>query len=155
MRFKPLYFLVLFAGSAFIFSCSETAKLKKLQKNFIPEIISNIYIGMPLKDVKEARGVKNLYVIENDIMTTVKEEYETAKDSISLIQYQFGKDKKLYEVIIEYVTDYNTTKVYKLKYGDPNNGKEWLFTLNKNVKLKIWIYQNRLCIADSKHFKNS
>jgi hypothetical protein len=152
MRLKLFHFLIILFASAFIFSCSETAKLKKQQKSFIPEVISGIYIGMPLKDVKEARGMVHLSVVENDLLTRVKEEYD--KDSISLIQYQFGKDKKLYEVIIEYVPELDADSVFVNKYGEFNNGKEWLFTLNKKLKLKIWIYQNRLCIADSKHFKN-
>ena len=107
---------------------------------------------MPLEDLKTARGMNNLYVVDNKDLTILKEEY--TKDSISLIQYQFGKDKLLYEIIIEYVEGFKTATTYAAKYGEANNGKEWLFTLNKNMKLKIWVYSNRLCIADSKHFKN-
>jgi hypothetical protein len=152
MRSK--FFLQLFLVAAFagFFACSGSAKLKKQQKSFIPEVLSGIYIGMPLSDVKTARGMTHLSVVENDILTRVKEEY--SKDSISMIQYQFGKDKKLYEMIIEYVPEFDADSVFTAKYGAYNNGKEWLFTLDKKLKLKIWIYQNRLCIADSKHFKN-
>jgi hypothetical protein len=152
MNSKSLFILLLSFAFAVIYSCSGTAKLKKQQKSFIPEVLPGIYIGMPLNDVKAARGMTNLSVVENDMLTRIKEDY--SKDSISLIQYQFGKDKKLYELIIEYVPELDADSVFTAKYGAFNNGKEWIFTLNKKLKLKIWIYQNRLCIADSKHFKN-
>ncbi len=150
MNLKQFYFLIFLFASAFLFSCSQTEKLKKSQKSFIPDVVSNLYIGMPFNDFKEARGIKNLSVIEGNIVTIAKEEY--SGDSISLMQYQFAKDKKLYEIIIEYVPEYDAKAAFRLKYGEPNNGKEWLFTLTKNLKLKIWIYQNRLCIADSRKF---
>ncbi len=146
------YIAALLFVSAIIVSCSSSHKMQKLQKSFIPDVVSNVYLGMTLKQVKEARGIANMSVIENDAVTRAKEEY--AKDSISLITYQFDKEKILYEIIIEYVTGYDALAKYKVKYGEMNNGKEWLFTLGKDMKLKIWIYQNRLCIADSKHFRN-
>jgi len=150
MKYKQLYFLILFFSSAFLFSCSQTEKIKKGQKSFIPEVVSNLYIGMPLSDFKEARGIRNLSVVEGKIITIAKEEY--VKDSVSLLQYQFAGDKKLYEIIVEYVPECDAKARFKLKYGEPNNGKEWLFVISKKLKLKIWIYQNRLCIADSKQF---
>jgi hypothetical protein len=125
--------------------------MRKLQKSFIPDVVSNVYIGMSLKQLKEARGLVNLSVVDGDVITKVREEY--TKDSITLITYQFDKSKTLYEFIIEYVPEYKAMDIYKIKYGAFNNGKEWLFTINKKMKLKIWVYQNRLCIADSKHFK--
>jgi len=152
MKFNHLYFLIVLFSLAFIFSCSETAKLQKLQKSFIPQTLPNIYIGMTLKDLEAQRGMSKLSVVERDIITIVKEEYN--KDSIALIQYQFAKDKKLYEVIIEYVPEVNANANFLAKFGAFNNGTEWAFTLDKSLKLKIWTYQNRLCIADSKHFKN-
>jgi hypothetical protein len=151
MKIKILFSLLILACSAFLYSCKDTEKLKKLQKSFIPDVVSNIYIGMPLEDLKAARGMNNLYVVNSKDLVILKE--ESTKDSISLIQYQFGKDKLLYEIIIEYVAGFNTATTYAAKYGAVNNGSEWLFTLNKKMKLKIWVYQNRLCIADSKHFK--
>jgi len=135
--------------SAVLLNCKSSIKL---QKSFIPDVVSNVYLGMSFKQLKEARGVNNLSVTDGDAVTRVREEY--TKDSISLITYQFDKNKILYELIIEYVPEYKALENYKIKYGELNNGKEWLFTINKNLKMKVWIYQNRLCIADSKHFKN-
>lgn len=152
MKTKIYFCLITLSFLAFLYACKDTEKLKKLQKSFIPDVVSNIYIGMPLEDLKTVRGMNHLYVVDNKDLTILKEEY--TRDSISLIQYQFGKDKLLYEIIIEYVADFNAATTYAAKYGDVNNGKEWLFTLNKKMKLKIWVYQNRLCIADSKHFNN-
>lgn len=152
MRTKIYFSIIIIAFTAFLYSCKNTEKLKKLQKSFIPDVVSGIYIGMPLEDLKAARGMNNLYVVNNKDLIILKEEY--TKDSISLIQYQFGKDKLLYEIIIEYVAGFDAAATYATKYGEANNGKEWLFTLNKKMKLKIWVYSNRLCIADSKHFNN-
>ena len=150
MRIKTISFLIFIIVIAI--SCSKTSKLIKLQKSYIPAVVSNIYIGIPLTDFKKIRAINNLSVNDGEIITYVKEEYN--KDSIPLIHYQFGHDKKLYEIIIEYDTIFHTKEKYIEKYGTPNNGKEWLITLDKTLKLKIWVYQNRLCIADSKYFKN-
>ena len=152
MKQNQLNFLLILIASAFIFSCSETSKLKKQQKQYIPNTLSNVYIGMPLKNFKAVRGEKNLTINEGDALTRANEQY--SKDSISFIQYQFDKTKTLYEIIIEYIPKFNTEAEYKQKFGNYNGDKEWLFKLNDNLKLKIWIFQNRLCIADSKHFKN-
>lgn len=138
--------------AAIIFGCSSEAKMHKLQESFIPDVVSNVYIGMSLKQLKEARGIVNLSVAEGGSATTVQEEH--TKDSITLITYQFDKAKTLYEFSIEYVPEFKTLNNYKIKYGEMNNGKEWLFTLGKKMKLKIWVYQNRLCIGNAKHFKN-
>ena len=152
MKQNQLNFLLILIASAFIFSCSETSKLKKQQKQYIPNTLSNVYIGMPLKNFKAVRGEKNLTINEGDALTRANEQY--SKDSISFIQYQFDKTKTLYEIIIEYIPKFNTEAEYKQKFGNYNGDKEWLFKLNDNLKVKIWIFQNRLCIADSKHFKN-
>jgi hypothetical protein len=152
MKRHYIYIAILLFASAVIFNSCKTAKISKLQRNFIPDDVSNVYLGMTLKQLKEARGINNLSVIEGDAVTKVREEY--TKDSISLITYQLDKNKILYEIIFEYVPEFKVLDYYKIKYGEMNNGKEWLFTLDKNMKLKIWVYQNRLCIADSKHFNN-
>jgi hypothetical protein len=150
MQTKIFSTLSFFIFIVFISSCTNTAKLRKLQEKFLPDAVSNTYIGMPLKDLRKTRGINNLSVNEGKTLTVIKEEY--TKDNIVLIQYQFGKNKLLYEIIIEYIPEFDTKAVFKEKYGEPNNVKEWLFILGKDMKLKIWIYQNRLCIADSKHF---
>ena len=150
MKHKTINFIIILIASAFIFSCSETSKLKKQQINYIPNTLSNVYIGMPLKKFEAVRRIENLSVNEGNDLTIAKENY--SRDSITFIQYQFDKSKKLYEIIIEYTHEFNTETMYKQKLGKYNGDKEWLFKLNDNLKLKIWIFQNRLCIADSKHF---
>jgi hypothetical protein len=56
--------------------------------------------------------------------------------------------------MIEYVPEFDVMAAYKKKYGDLNNGKEWLFTISNSLKLKEWVYLNNLCIANSRYFKN-
>ncbi|MFH0866676.1 MAG: hypothetical protein V1904_10795 [Bacteroidota bacterium] len=136
----------------FCFSCSSPVKLKKLQENYIPSTLSGLYIGMPMKDVKEARGMGNLSVTKKGELTILKEEY--SKDSITLIQYNFNKKKKLSMIIIEYSDDYEIYDIFKAKFGEPNSNKAWLITLNDKFKLLIWTQQHSLIIADNKQFKN-
>lgn len=151
MRYAHFYFISFLFASTIICGCYGTSEIRTLQKSYIPNAISNVYIGMSLKQLKEARGIVNLSVVES-VVTKVREEYK--KDSITLITYQFDKNKILYEIMIEHIPEFDATAYYKIKYGEFNNGKEWLFTLNKKMKLKIWVYLNSLCIADSEHFKN-
>ena len=133
-----------------IVSCSKDMYLKKYQQKYIPIPVSNTYIRMPYKDFKKIRGENNLEINETNSLTIVGE--IIARDSITAIQYQFAQDKLLYEIIIEYIPKYNVIKEFTDKFGEPNNEKEWLFEISKNLKLKIWIFKNRLCIGDSKHF---
>lgn len=72
----------------FCFSCTSPEKLIKLQESYIPSTISGIYIGMPLKALKEKRGIYNLSLTKKGAVTILKEEY--IKDSITLIQYHFN-----------------------------------------------------------------
>ena len=155
MKYHPLHIVFSLLIIVSFLSCSQTKKLqeiKKLQTNFIPKELPNIYIGMKLAELKENRGIQNISVIQNNFLTIVKEDY--SKDSIAMIQYQFSKKNELYEIIIEYSSEIDAAEKYLEKYGPFNNKKEWMFTLNKKTKLKIWVYQNRLCIADSNHFNN-
>lgn len=136
----------------FCFSCTSPEKLIKLQESYIPSTISGIYIGMPLKVLKENRGGQNLSLTKKGVVTILKEEY--IKDSITLIQYHFNKKKKLSKIIIDYSDTYEIYDVYKTKLGETNSGKAWLIAINKKINLLIWTQQHILCIADYKQFKN-
>ena len=131
-------------------SCVNPKKIACVQRQYLPKVVSNLYIGMPEKKLKKIRGIGHLAVTKNSNLTIIKEELKN--DSIPIIQYQFGKDKKLYEIIVEYSPEISAFDIFKNGLGEPNNGNEWQFFLNNNLILKIWIYQNRLCIADNKHF---
>ena len=150
---KRLTIISLVLFFAFLFSCSQSKNLKKTQQKYLPKVVSNLYLNLPYIDFKKIRGENNLEINETNKLTLVRE--IIAKDSITTIQYQFGEDKLLYEMIIEYIPKFDAIKQFTEKYGEPNNEKEWLFVVGKNMKLKIWIFKNRLCIGDSKHFKKS
>jgi hypothetical protein len=137
---------------AFSFSCKQTEKLKSLQSAYIPSPISEVYIGMSLKDFKATRGMENLSMTKKGGMTIFKEEY--AKDSITLFQYHFSKKNRLCKLIVEYVTDYELYENFKTRFGEPNSGKAWLVVLDKKLSLLIWTQQYTLIIADNKLFKN-
>jgi len=101
MKYHPLHIVFSLLIIVSFLSCSQTKKLqeiKKLQTNFIPQELPNVYIGMTLSELKENRGIQNLSVIQNNFLTIVKEDY--GKDSIVMIQYQFSKKHELYEIII-------------------------------------------------------
>ena len=145
-----LIFLVIFV--AFIaFSCKPTENFKQLQTTYIPDAISGLYIGMPLDELKDLRGAHKLSFTQKKELSIFKEEY--SKDSINIIQYQFDKNNKLCEIIIEYISDYNVYKKLKASLGEPNFGNQWLITLDEKFKLRIWGYANSLCIANDKQFK--
>ena len=146
LSFSSICFLL------FCFSCTTIGKLKKLQTSYIPDAVSDVFIGMSMKALKESRGMENLSASKKGDLTILKEEYK--KDSITLIQYNFNKKKKLSMIIIEYSDEYEIYDVLKSKLGEPNSNKAWLITLNDKFKLLIWVQQHILCIADNKQFKN-
>lgn len=149
---KNRFLIILLAGFFFTFmlACNTASKLKKLQTNYIPEAFSDIYIGMPMKDLKEVRGMGNLSATKKGDLTILKEEY--SKDSIILLQYNFNKKKKLSAIIIEYSNDYEIYDVMKARLGEPNSNKAWLIMLDNKLKLLIWVQQHSLCIADNKQY---
>lgn len=139
--------LVLFFGLS---ACKTAKTVVKEHQKFLPSEISKLYLGMSLEDLKKQRDITKLTIDPGEFVTYVVE--ETNVVPITKFQYQFNSDKKLYEFIIFYNESLDIKSDFTNKYGKPNSGNEWLFENIDGLSVKIWVYENRLCIADAKMF---
>lgn len=120
------------------------------QLKYLPKEVSNLYLGMKLDEFKKKKELSRIDLDEGTYVTYAIEKY--SGDNIIGIQYQFDGDKLLYEFVIEYGPETDIKKEFTAKFGVPNDGEEWKFDNKTGFNLKIWVYQNRLCIADARHF---
>jgi len=141
-------FLTLIAFNA----CRTTSDSGKHseQLKYLPKEVSNLYLGMKLDEFKKKKDMSKIDLDEGTYVTYAIEKY--SGDNIIGIRYQFDGDKLLYEFIIEYSPKTDIKKEFAVKFGEPNDGEEWNFDSKAGFNIKIWVYQNRLCIADARHF---
>ncbi|MCF8296524.1 MAG: hypothetical protein K9J13_03180 [Saprospiraceae bacterium] len=140
-------YIVLIIATLFLFSCSGTKDLHSYQKKYIPKEFHNLYLGMPLKEIK-----KVIEFSEEDISKvmsfrlSIVEENKT--EQIKEVTYYLddGEDNPLYEIIIEYNDIAVRDNVVKKLYGEPNHGEEWRFE-TQEFPIMVWTYQSKLIIA--------
>ena len=127
--------------------------LPTVDQQYFPESFRKFYVNMPVSELLAMRknvemdGEKGTYVTYYD---------EVLKDEqFSEITYQADGYDNVYEYIFEFNKDITTEQILtyaKRMYGKPNAADEsmpyqWKFKLD-GLTLLIWIYNNRLCIAD-------
>lgn len=105
---------------------------------------------MSLNQLKSVRNTNTLSVDPGKKITYA---FETFIDKdFSKINYQFDENQILYEIIITFNKNIDIFHQFEKEYGQSNSKKEWLFENIDNLNLKIWVYENRLCIGIQKYF---
>jgi len=124
----------------------------ELQKKYLPEGYKNLYVGIPLETVKKIRPKATT---EGSILGYEHETFKTGL--LKEITYQ-NINSDVYEFIFEYNKTTAEVEQIALKlYGKPNAGEDgrpykWSFQLQDGLKLFIWVFKNKICIADAKMF---
>jgi hypothetical protein len=131
-------------------SCKITQRVAKEHQKFFPEEIKAVYLGMNLNQLKAIRNKNNLSIDPGSQVTYAFEKFSN-KD-YTQINYQFDNNNILYEVIISYREELNIFDKFEEKYGQSNSRKEWIFENIDGINIKIWVFNNRLCIANQKYF---
>lgn len=131
-------------------ACKMSQSLHSEQQKYLPICISKLNLGMTLDDFKKNRNSPDIEYQIGEFVSYVIEQVN--KDDITWIQYQFDGKNILYEFIIEYNDKFNVLDDFTKKHGNPNDGTEWSFDSKEGYKIKIWIFSNRLCIGDARHF---
>ncbi len=119
-----------------------------LQKKYLPPNFAP-RIGMTEKQIKKLRpgmGITKSVLYPKEKTTDlglIKEvTYQFANNGVYEFIFQFSKSTTPKQVV-----DWATKKL-----GAPNSGDEWKFELKDGLVLKIWVFQNKYCVADSRQF---
>ena len=122
-----------------------------LQKSYLPKEVKDLYIGIPKADAVKLH--KTIPVTDRSYLVYPEEIINSG--DVKKISYRLNEDNAICEFIIEYHNEAKAIAVAKQLYNEVNNpGTDfkysWKFTLKDGLQLKCWIYENRLCIADSR-----
>lgn len=148
MKNKTLYIIILLTIA--FSSCKSFYSEKREHQKFFPEEIKKVYIGMNLAQLKSVRDLNNLSIDPGPNVTYAFEKF-SHKDFYQ-ITYQFDNNNILYEVIISFRENVNIFEEFEHKYGQSNSQKEWIFENIDGINIKIWVFNNKLCIANQEHF---
>jgi hypothetical protein len=146
---KQLLILLLLITSLHVTAQQDTLAINPaLQKKYLIPELGTAYIGMPAEQLPAATMKKD--ILDNYVKTF-------AKGTIKQITFQVTtSNPQVYEFIIEYSPAFNLTAFITKKYGTPNSsdamGNVWMAPLADGLKLRIWKYKNKLCIADARQF---
>jgi hypothetical protein len=142
---KLLFCMLLSFAGITAFS-QQTLKINpKLQAKYLIPEVNGLYIGAP--EAAVAKETAN----QKDVMDNYVKKF--TKGNIKEITYQLDSGF-VYEIIVEYTAAYNVARMIKTKYKKPATNKNMLeIKLIDGLILKIWEFNNRLCIGDSRQFK--
>ena len=111
----------------------------RYQMRYFPTEYANIYLGMPLKEVKVVRPAMNP-TGETDSLFTEYFEY-IGRDKIASTSYYFNQDSMpptLQRLIIEFETLEETTKTARWLYGKPNTDDgSWEFDSKEDFIIEV------------------
>jgi hypothetical protein len=141
-----LLFCILFSIACITAFSQQTLKVNpKLQAEYLIPEVNGLYIGAP--EAAVAKETAN----QRDVMDNYVKKF--TKGNINEITYQLDSGF-VYEIIVEYKPEYNVVGLIKTKYKKPaTNANKLAIKLTDGLILKIWQWQNKLCIGDSRQFK--
>jgi hypothetical protein len=124
-----------------------------LQKQYLPVEIQNLYIGMSQKELKQLRPKMQLPTGEYNFSNVEK----LNAGRIKQITASMLDDKTIYEFTLDYQDEATAIFVAKQIYrteidADARFPHQWTYKLSDGLTLKIWVFKNKICIADSKQF---
>jgi hypothetical protein len=145
--------LLIILGSSF--SCklkkqtttSEAGK-ERIQLQYIPKLLHGTYLGMPFADFSKIIMVMPEKDSSQSDFRIVF--IETIEDNdIRKVTYYFDKDNNqpLYQYIIEYNSYPKLQELIQQKYGNKNDGSQWIFDSGEGFMISVWTFEKTLCIA--------
>ena len=122
-----------------------------LQKSYLPKEVKDLYIGIPKAAAVKLH--KTIPVTDRSYMVYPDEIIKSG--DVKKISYRLNEDNTICEFIIEYHKEDKAIAVAKQLYNEVNDPAtdfkySWKFTLKDGLKLKCWVYENKICIADSR-----
>ena len=150
---KKILFLIIIP--LLIVSCSvfKTVPKERLQTQFLPEYVKNLYFGMPLEKFEEIKDMDKM-IVEKGI--TFRHQYEEIinDEGLESIVYYFDANiasQPLYEMIFIFKPDYDVKSYADEMYGPPSVDDhlpfdEWCWPSGDGFQIVAWTFENKLVI---------
>ena len=151
--YQIIMLCLLFGVVSKSFSQDDSGLLKQISiddpSKYLPDYLSNIYIGIPLADFKSVKDTLLLDMSRNISDMWFGAAEEVNKDGIDEIIYKFDKEENvvnserpLYEINIKFLQSSYQNDYLNLKFGNAaviniSKNREWIFKTNKNYRLII------------------
>lgn len=124
---------------------------KRHQMRYFPVEYANIYLGMPLKEAKIVRPAMNL----KDATDSLRVQYFefVGRDKIESTLYFFDKKdtQQLVQLIIEFETVEETSKVVRWLYGkSKEEDGTWRFDSKEDFMIEVQTSGKKITIAKEK-----
>jgi len=125
-----------------------------LQKPYLPKEVKGLYIGMPKQDAMKLH--KAMRVQRNPGLEYPVENFKTG-DVKKITCQVTNEDNTVYQFIVEYRSTAKAIAIAKKLFGEVNDASGkfplgWEIKLDDGLVLKCWIFENKICIADSRQF---
>ena len=137
-------------------SCSvfKTAPKERFQTQLLPDIVKNLYLGMPMDKFEDIKDKKKM---EERIDLSFRYEYvEQIEDAnFQSITYYFDANissHPLYEMIFIFNDDVEAQSYVRNLYGDPTimhhlPFDEWCWKSGEGFQIVAWTFENKLVIV--------
>ena len=125
----------------------------RIQRKYLMAEVKGLCLGMSLDEFSRKKSNFGQLEIDNDMgFRKVYLEKAVDMEGVLSIVYYFDSDgsQPLYEIIIQYSSEYLAKGKANKKLGKPNDGDEWRFTSVKtglSYDIKAWIYKSKVVIA--------
>ena len=139
-----------------ITSCSliKTAPKERFQTQLLPDIVKDLYFGMPMDKFEEVKDVENME--ERIDMSFRHEHVEKIQNSeLQSITYYFDANissHPLYEMIFIFKDDVDVESYTRNMYGKPSIKHhlpfdEWCWKRGEGFQIVAWTFENKLVIV--------
>lgn len=139
--------IVISSTSCFLFNLGSPSRA---QLKYIPEELNDLYLGMPFAEFSTKKDITAME--RSDLFSFRFQLIEEFKDpNIKEVTYYFENEnnpqKPLYEMIIEYESEFDLPMYIQEKYGPPNHEDEWRFDSQEGFEIMVWSFDSKLVIA--------
>ena len=150
---KKIIFLIIIP--LLIVSCSvfKTVPTQRLQTQFLPSYVKNLYLGMPLEKFEEIKDM-NTMIVEKGISFRHQYEEVVNDDRLESIVYYFDANiasQPLYEIIFIFKLGFDVKSYANEMYGAPSVEShlpfdEWCWQSGEGFQIVAWTFENKLVI---------
>jgi hypothetical protein len=122
------------------------AQKKISYKKLVPKSLKAFRFGMPLEKFQAEQPQRKA---SDDMSFRHVFEIPKPVPGIKELTIYFDADgkKPLYELIIEFSEKIEKEAFVSKKYGQPNNGREWKWTLPDGLKARAWAFDNTIVVT--------
>jgi len=129
----------------------------KVQQARLPELVSDLYIGMPRTELE---GVRDVGSFEEKINAEALLVYEQAiqSDEIASVTYQLTGapgERVLYEIFVAYNDAERARQVAAELLGEPDAEGKWTISSGADFQIRCWVHENKLVYIDARKISGS